>query len=169
MNPPCTITFGEGTVTASTPKGETLCIELHEVFSDIDHTLGVEPGLEKDGVESQLQELLADQVTVLGSDFVLVKREYPTDIGPVDLLCVDSNGQTIAIEIKRVGEIAGVEQLLRYQERLDRDSRFAPTRAMFVAQRFKPQAKVFAESKGIACVEVDLATLRGDSMSFTLF
>lgn len=169
MNPPCTITWHENCITAATPKGETLVIELHEVFADVEHDLGDDPGLEKDGVEAQLQELLAAQVRVLGEDLVLVKREYPTDIGPVDLLCTDAQGHTIAVEIKRVGEIAGVEQLLRYQERLDLDSRFAPTRGMFVAQRFKPQTKVFAESKGIVCVEVDLDRLRGDAVDMTLF
>jgi RecB family endonuclease NucS len=169
MNPPCTITSGDHRITATTPKGETLVIELHEVFADVDHDLGVDLGLEKDGVEAQLQELLAARVEVLGDDLVLIKREYPTDIGPIDLLCTDSHGRTIAIEIKRVGEIAGVEQLLRYQERLDRDSRFAPTVGMFVAQRFKPQARVFAESKGIACVEIDLEQLRGEASGLTLF
>jgi RecB family endonuclease NucS len=169
MNPPCTITIADGSISATTPKGETLVISLHEVFADVEHDLGLDPGLEKDGVEAQLQALLAAQVDVLGEGFVLIKREYPTDIGPVDLLCTDSQGRVIAIEIKRVGEIAGVEQLLRYQERLDRDSRFAPTVGMFVAQRFKPQAKVFAESKGIACVEVDLERLRGEAKGLTLF
>jgi RecB family endonuclease NucS len=169
MNPPCSIQFGDDRITATTPKGETLVIELLEVFADIDHDLGDDPGLEKDGVEAQLQELLAAQVQVLGDDLVLVKREYPTDIGPVDLLCTDAHGRTVAVEIKRVGEIAGVEQLLRYQERLDLDSRFAPTRGLFVAQRFKPQAKVFAESKGIVCIEVDLDRLRGDAVDLTLF
>ncbi len=169
MNPPCTITETASTITAATPKGETLVIELEEVFADVAHELGVDPGLEKDGVEAQLQELLAANVTALGPDLTLIKREYFTDIGPVDLLCSDAEGRTIAVEIKRIGEIAGVEQLLRYQERLDRDSRFAPTIGMFVAQRFKPQARVFAESKGIACVEVDLDTLRGDVDHLTLF
>ncbi len=169
MNPPCTITIDERSITATTPKGESLAIELIEVFADVDHELGEDPGLEKDGVEAHLQELLAANVAALAPDLVLVKREYPTDIGPVDLLCTDAEGRTVAIEIKRVGEIAGVEQLLRYQERLDRDSRFAPTIGMFVAQRFKPQAKVFAESKGISCVEVDLEQLRGEVDHLTLF
>lgn len=169
MNPPCTITIADGSISATTPKGETLVISLHQVFADVEHDLGLDPGLEKDGVEAQLQALLAAQVDVLGEGFVLIKREYPTDIGPVDLLCTDSQGRVIAIEIKRVGEIAGVEQLLRYQERLDRDSRFAPTVGMFVAQRFKPQARVFAESKGVACIEVDLERLRGEADDLTLF
>ncbi len=169
MNPPCTIVHTNDLITASTPKGETLVIELHEVFADVDHVLGNDPGLEKDGDESELQKLLAAQVNALRGDLVLVKREYPTDIGPIDLLCTDGEGRTIVVEIKRVGEIAGVEQLIRYQERLDRDSRFAPTIGMFVAQRFKPQARVFAESRGIECVEIDLARLRGDVDDLTLF
>lgn len=169
MNPPCTIVHTGEVITASTPKGETLVIALHEVFADVDHELGDDPGLEKDGDEAELQKLLAAQVNALRDDLVLVKREYPTDIGPIDLLCTDGEGRTVVVEIKRIGEIAGVEQLLRYQERLDRDSRFAPTIGMFVAQRFKPQARVFAESRGIECVEIDLARLRGDVDDLTLF
>lgn len=169
MNPPCTITETETSIRALTPKGESLEIELHEVLSDISFEFGVDPGLEKDGVEAQLQELLAARVEALQEDLELLKREYYTDIGPVDLLCRDGQGRTVVIEIKRVGEIAGVEQLIRYQERLDLDSRFAPTVGMFVAQRFKPQAKVFAESKGIACVEVDLEDLRGNVDHMRLF
>jgi hypothetical protein len=169
MNPPCTITHTDDTITAVTPKGESLVIELHEVLADVSHEFGADPGLEQDGVEAELQAALAARVEALRADFELVKREYPTDIGPVDLLCRDSDGRTWVVEVKRVGEIAGVEQLLRYQERLDRDSRFAPTVGMFVAERIKPQAKVFAESKGIACVEVDLAALRGEIDHLTLF
>ena len=169
MNPPCTITQVDAIIRAETPKGEMLVIELHEVLSDQSFEFGIDPGLEKEGVEAELQELLAARVAALRADLELLKREYPTDIGPVDLLCRDSDGRTVVVEIKRVGDIAGVEQLLRYQERLDRDSRFAPTVGMFVAERIKPQAKVFAESKGIACVEVDLAQLRGDIDHMTLF
>ena len=124
--------------------------------------LGDDPGLEKDGVEAELQQLLAARVAALRDDFTLVRREYPTDIGPIDLLCRDGDGRTVVVEVKRVGEIAGVDQLLRYQERLDRDPQFAPTVGMFVAQQIKPQAKVYAESKGVACVEIDLDALRGD-------
>ncbi len=169
MNPPCTITFADDSITATTPKGESLRIDLHEVLADFSHEFGDDPGLEKDGVEAELQVALAARVAALRADFELVTREYPTDIGPVDLLCRDSDGRTWVVEVKRVGEIAGVEQLLRYQERLDRDSRFAPTLGMFVAERIKPQAKVFAESKGIACVEVDLGELRGEIDHLTLF
>ena len=169
MNPPCTITEVDGIIRAETPKGELLVIELHEVLSDTSFEFGVDPGLEKDGVEAELQEILAARVSALREDYELLKREYYTDIGPVDLLCKDAQGRTVVIEIKRVGEIAGVEQLMRYQERLDLDSRFAPTVGVFVAERIKPQAKVFAESKGILCIEVDLATLRGEVDRMTLF
>jgi endonuclease len=171
MNPPCTITERDGVVAATTPKGETLRIELHEVLSDTTIELGTEPGLEKDGVEAELQMLLAARVEALRDGMTLITREYPTDIGPVDLLCRDGDDRTVVVEVKRVGEIAGVEQLVRYQERLDLDPRFAPTVGFFVAERIKPQAKVFAQSRGITCVEIDLTVLRdaaaGNSM--TLF
>jgi RecB family endonuclease NucS len=161
MNPPCTIVESAGEIVARNPKGESLRIEIHEIEQDVKLDLGDDPGLEKDGVEAELQQLIAARVAALRADLTLVRREYPTDIGPVDLLCRDGDGRTIVVEVKRVGEIAGVEQLLRYQERLDRDPSFAPTVGMFVAQLIKPQAKVYAESKGVACVEVDLARLRG--------
>jgi RecB family endonuclease NucS len=161
MNPPCSIEEADGTIVARTPKGETLRIELHEVIQDTAIELGVDPGLEKDGVEAELQQLIAARVAALRDDFTLVRREYPTDIGPIDLLCRDGDGRAVVVEVKRVGDIAGVDQLLRYQERLDRDPQFAPTVGMFVAQLIKPQAKVYAESKGVACVEIDLDLLRG--------
>ncbi|MFN8034779.1 MAG: endonuclease NucS [Acidimicrobiia bacterium] len=161
MNPPCTIIEDESSIVAETPKGERLVIALHEVLHDHALDLGEDPGLEKDGVEAELQGLIAGRVQRLRDDLRLVRREYPTDIGPVDLLCHDSAGRTVVVEIKRIGEIAGVEQLLRYQERLDLDSRLAPTRGMFVATRIKPQARVFAESRDIECVEIDLDELRG--------
>ena len=160
MNPPCTITESDGVITVSTPKGETLVIELHEVLSDQTFELGEDPGLDKDGVEAELQVLIAARVAALREDLKLVRREYPTDLGPVDLLCRDGDGQAVVVEIKRIGEIAGVDQLLRYQERLDRDGTLAPTSGMFVATKIKPQARVYAESRGIVCVEVDLETLR---------
>src|SRR5687768_15352039 len=127
MNPPCRITeepAGEGAPWASrwvvtSPKGETLTITIDEVHADVTHELGIDPGLQKDGVEAHLQELLAADPTVLGHGMVLVRREYPTDIGPVDLLCRDGDGGAVAVEVKRCGEIAGVEQLARYLERLD--------------------------------------------------
>ncbi|HEX5614525.1 MAG TPA: endonuclease NucS [Acidimicrobiia bacterium] len=169
MNPPCTITEADGVITARTPKGEVLRIELHDVIVDTTVVLGDDPGLEKDGVEAELQALIAARVAALRDDLELITREYPTDIGPVDLLCRAADGGTVVVEVKRVGEIAGVEQLLRYQERLDLDSRFAPTVGMFVAERIKPQARVFAESRGITCVEIDLAELRGGVDHMKLF
>ena len=160
MNPPCTIAETDGVITVSTPRGETLVIELHEVLSDQTFELGEDPGLDKEGVEAELQVLIAARVAALREDLKLVRREYPTDLGPVDLLCRDGDGQAVVVEIKRIGEIAGVDQLLRYQERLDRDGTLAPTRGMFVATKIKPQARVYAESRGIVCVEIDLETLR---------
>ncbi len=162
MSPPCAIVERDGSIVATNPKGESLEITLHEVLHDARVDLGEDPGLEKDGVEAELQQLLAARVAALRHDFVLVRREYPTDIGPIDLLCRDGDGRAVVVEVKRVGEIAGIEQLLRYQERLDRDPQFAPTGGMLVAQQIKPQARVYAQSKGVACVEVDLAQLRGD-------
>jgi len=161
MNPPCVIEESAGSIVARTPKGETLSIELHEVLHDTTIVLGDDPGLEKDGVEAELQQLIAARVGALRDDFTLVRREFPTDIGPIDLLCRDGEGRAVVVEVKRIGDIAGVDQLLRYQARLDRDPQFAPTAGMFVAQLIKPQAKVYAESKGIACVEIDLDRLRG--------
>lgn len=169
MNPPCAIDERDGAIVATTPKGEVLRIDLHDVVLDTEVELGDDPGLVKDGVEAELQALLADRLAALRDDLRLVRREYPTDIGPVDLLCTDGHGRTVVVEVKRVGEVTGVEQLLRYQERLDRDSRFAPTRGMLVAERIKPQARVFAESRGVDCVEVDAAALRGEVDDLTLF
>lgn len=160
MNPPCTVEERDGVITVATPKGERLVIELHEVLFDERFELGVDPGLAKDGVEAELQQLIAARVEALREGLRLVRREYPTDLGPVDLLCRDAEGNAVVVEIKRVGEIAGVDQLVRYQERLDRDGTLAPTRGMFVATRIKPQARVYAESRGIECVEVDLDELR---------
>lgn len=169
MNPPCTIVEDAHAITVTTPKGESLRIELHEVLHDAAFDLGTDPGLEKDGVEAELQALLARRVQALRADFELLRREYPTEIGPVDLLCADGSGTTYVIEVKRVGEIAGVDQLLRYQECLDRDSRFRPTRGMLVAQRVKPQARAYAERRGVEWLEVDLAALRGEAHDLTLF
>jgi RecB family endonuclease NucS len=163
MSPPCTIREEPGAIIASNPGGERLTIALHEVLLDHDITLGDDPGLAKDGVEAELQELIAARVRALRDDLRIVRREYPTDIGPVDLLCRDGEGRAVVIEVKRIGEIAGVEQLLRYQERLDLDTTLAPTNGLFVATRIKPQARVFAESRGVECIEVDLERLRGDA------
>jgi RecB family endonuclease NucS len=143
------------------PKGEMLTIHLHEVLSDSAHDLGDDPGLQKDGVEAHLQELLAAACHHLELGMVLVRREHRTEIGPVDLLCRDAAGRAVAVEIKRRGEIDGVEQLARYLEFMDRDPMLRPVRGMFVAQQIKPQAKALAAERGIVCVEVDYDALRG--------
>jgi endonuclease len=160
MNAPNTLSTGDTEWSVTNPKGEVLRIELHEVFSDISHDLGIEPGLDKDGVEAQLQVLLAERTDTIESGMTLVRREYPTAIGPVDLLCKAESGQTVAVEIKRRGDIDGVEQLSRYLDELNRDSRISPVRGVFVAQEIKPQAKVLAERRGISWVEVDYDELR---------
>ena len=147
--------------TVTSPKGETLTITVHEVLSDTDHELGVDPGLQKDGVEAHLQELLAAAPEMLGEGMRLVRREYPTDIGPVDLLCKDADGETVAVEIKRRGEIDGVEQLTRYLDFLNRDPQLRPVRGLFVAQEIKPQAKVLATDREIGWQVVDYDELRG--------
>jgi len=170
MNPPCRIVEGDDAWTVTGPKGDTLTITIAEVHSDISHELGAEPGLQKDGVEAHLQELLAANPSVLEPDLRLVKREHVTDIGPVDLLCRDAAGGCVAVEVKRVGEIAGVEQLVRYLERMDLDPGLAPVRGIFAAQSIKPQAQVLAAARGIACVEVDYDALRGiESPVLSLF
>jgi len=169
MSPPCTLREEPGKWTVSNKAGEQLLITIEEVVSDISADLGIDPGLQKDGVEAHLQVLLADNCAVLGEGFTLVRREFPTDIGPVDLMCKDAAGH-VAVEIKRKGEIDGVEQLARYLERLERDPLLRPIRGMFVAQEIKPQAKVLADSRGIACLEVDYDVLRGiDNVEDRLF
>ena len=170
MSPPCTVSEVEGTLVATNPAGERLTIELHEIRHDYVVELGDDPGLAKDGVEAELQELLARRVAALRDGLRLVRREYPTDLGPVDLLCRDADERAVVVEVKRVGEIAGVDQLLRYQERLDLDPSLAPTRGMFVATRIKPQARVYATSRGIECIEIDLDELRaGAPLDLRLF
>jgi RecB family endonuclease NucS len=170
MNAPNRLEESEGLWTVTNPKGETLRITLDEVLSDSAWDLGVDPGLQKDGVEAHLQELLAANCTKLAEGLRLVRREYPTDIGPVDLLCRDADGVAIAVEIKRRGEIDGVEQLTRYLEFLNRDPMLRPVRGMFVAQQIKPQAKVLAKDRGIDWVEVDYDELRGlESNELRLF
>ncbi|MFM8507957.1 MAG: endonuclease NucS [Actinomycetota bacterium] len=143
------------------PKGEKLTVMLHEVLSDSSHDLGDDPGLSKDGVEAHLQELLAADPTVIEQGLVLISREYPTAIGPVDLLCRASDGTTVAIEVKRRGEIDGVEQLGRYLEYLRADSSLGVLRGVFAAQSIKPQARTLAETRGLAWKEVDYDELRG--------
>lgn len=154
-------TEGQQVWVVRNPKGETLTILLHDVLSDQAYEMGIDPGLQKDGVEAHLQELLAANCEAIAPGLRLVRREYPTDIGPVDLLCRDQQGRAVAIEVKRRGEIDGVEQLTRYLEFLDRDPMLRPVRGMFVAQQIKPQAKVLATDRSIACVEVDYDHLRG--------
>ncbi len=161
MSPPCQLTEEEGCWIVVNQKGETLTITIEVVHSDTSADLGQDPGLTKDGVEAHLQELLAAHPEVLLAGLRLVTREFPTDIGPVDLLCRDANGAAVAVEIKRRGDIDGVEQLARYLERLDRDGRLRPVRGILAAQQVKPQARVLAEARGITWVEVDYDVLRG--------
>ena len=173
MSPPCSLveeTGDEDVWTVTNKAGEKLIITLHEVHHDSSHELGVDPGLQKDGVEAHLQELLAMHLDIFGDDLTLVRREYPTPIGPVDIVCCDAEGKTIAIEIKRRGEIDGVEQLTRYLELLNRDPLIAPVRGIYAAQEIKPQARTLAEDRGIQCVVVDYDVLRGiDDPSLRLF
>ena len=161
MNAPNTLVEEEDKWVVTNAKNEQLTIWLEEVISDTTVELGLDPGLEKDGVESHLQELLADKPEVLEPGLTLIRREYPTDIGPVDLLCRAESGDTVAVEIKRRGELDGVEQLTRYLDRLSNDSRLHPLRGIFAAQLIAPQAKVLAEARGIRCVEVDYEELLG--------
>ena len=161
MNAPNKLVEEEGVWRVSNPKGEVLTIILHEIFSDLSHEMGIDPGLQKDGVEAHLQELLADDPSFLVEGLELIKREYPTDLGPVDLLCRTAKGETIAVEIKRKGEIDGVEQLTRYLDFLNRDPLIKPVRGIFAAQEIRPQAKVLAEDRGIQCVVIDYDEIRG--------
>ncbi|WP_354642353.1 endonuclease NucS [Kitasatospora camelliae] len=161
MSPPCSLKEADGTWTVINKAGEKLIISLEEVLHDSSHELGVDPGLVKDGVEAHLQELLADRMEVLGAGWQLIRREYPTAIGPVDILCRDGDGTTVAVEIKRRGEIDGVEQLTRYLELLNRDPLLAPVKGVFAAQEIKPQARVLAGDRGIGCVVLDYDELRG--------
>jgi RecB family endonuclease NucS len=149
------------TLTDHNPKGEELTIRLLEVFADSLHEFGEDPGLQKDGVEAHLQELLAASPHAIEDGLTLVRREYPTAIGPIDLVCRDASGQVVAVEVKRRGEIDGVEQLARYIERLHLDSSLGSVRGVFVAQSVKPQARVLAEARGFRWVEVDYDELRG--------
>ena len=161
MSPPCRIEEAPGVWRVVNRAGEELRITLDEIFHDSSHELGIDPGLVKDGVEAHLQELLAASPHVLGEGFTLIRREYPTAIGPVDLLCRDGLGATVAVEVKRRGEIDGVEQLTRYLELLGRDPLLAPVSGVFAAQEIKPQARTLAQDRGIRCVVVDYDALRG--------
>jgi endonuclease len=175
MSPPCTVREGadesgrtEWEVTSKTD--DTLRIVIEEVHHDYFHELGADPGLRKDGVEKHLQELLAEHPATLADGLTLVRREFPTAIGPVDLMCKDSAGSSVAIEVKRRGEIDGVEQLTRYLELLNRDPLLAPVRGILAAQAIRPQARVLAEDRGIACAVLDYDALRGmDDVEGRLF
>lgn len=147
--------------TVSNKAGEKLVITVYAIEHDSAHDLGVDPGLVKDGVEAHLQKLLAEQIHTLGAGYRLVRREFPTPIGPVDIMCRDEQGHSVAVEIKRRGEIDGVEQLTRYLDLLNRDPLLAPVRGVFAAQEIKPQARTLAQDRGISCVVLDYDVLRG--------
>jgi RecB family endonuclease NucS len=173
MSPPCTLTIEtpdaesleDGVVeqwrVTHIKSGDALVVRIHEVLHDSSHELGIDPGLIKDGVEADLQRLLAEQVSLMGEGLTLVRREYPTAIGPVDLLLRDAAGGTVAVEVKRRGDIDGVEQLTRYLELLGRDPHLAPVTGVYAAQEIKPQARVLATDRGIRCVTLDYDEMKG--------
>jgi len=176
MTPPCSLresTTHDGRVewvVSAAKSDDTLRISIEEIVVDVLHVLGFDPGLVKDGVEKHLQQLLAEHPAAVGSGLTLVRREYPTAIGPVDLLCRDPSGGCVAVEVKRRGDIDGVEQLSRYLELLNRDPLLTPVRGVFAAQEIRPQARTLATDRGIACVTVDYDALRGiDDPSARLF
>ncbi|RJO73975.1 endonuclease NucS [Nocardia panacis] len=179
MSPPCRLSERDGDErpegaeafwVVTNKAGEELRITVEEIEHDSSHDLGIDPGLVKDGVEAHLQELLAEHVQTLGHGYTLIRREYMTAIGPVDLLCRDAGGATVAVEIKRRGEIDGVEQLTRYLELLNRDPLLSPVAGVFAAQQIKPQARTLAEDRGIRCLTLDYDALRGtESNEFRLF
>jgi RecB family endonuclease NucS len=173
MTPPTVIEESDGLLVVRKRAGaseDRLEIRIAEVLSDVEHDMGEAAALEKDGVEADLQELLAERPDWCGEGFRLVRREWPTDIGPVDLMCRDGEDAWVAIEIKRIGTIEAVEQLSRYLERIHGDPELGRCRGVLAAQSIKPQARVLAEARGIACVEVDLAVLRGErEPDLTLF
>jgi RecB family endonuclease NucS len=174
MSPPCRLVEeNDGHLpvwVVQNKAGEQLRITIESVEHDSSHDLGIDPGLIKDGVEAHLQQLLAEHVELLGGGYTLVRREYMTPIGPVDLLCRDELGQSVAVEIKRRGEIDGVEQLTRYLELLNRDSLLAPVTGVFAAQQIKPQARTLAADRGIRCVTLDYDRMRGlESDEYRLF
>jgi RecB family endonuclease NucS len=170
MSPPCWLIEEPDMWIVENKAGEKLVIKIEELLHETKHELGVDPGLVKDGVEAHLQELLAEHVTTMGDGWTLVRREFPTAIGPVDLMCRNGAGVSVAVEIKRRGEIDGVEQLTRYLELLNRDPLLAPVLGVFAAQQIKPQARTLAEDRGIRCVVLDYDKLRGtDSDEFRLF
>ena len=174
MSPPCRLTEATedelSVWVVENKSGEQLRITIEEIEHDSSHELGIDPGLVKDGVEAHLQELLAEHIDLLGEGYTLIRREYMTAIGPVDILCRDAEGHSVAVEIKRRGEIDGVEQLTRYLELLNRDSLLAPVAGVFAAQQIKPQARPLATDRGIRCLTLDYDVMRGlDSDEFRLF
>ncbi len=181
MSPPCSLApleLDEEQIEAGVTEAwqvthaktaDRLVVSLFEILHDSSHDLGVDPGLIKDGVEAHLQELLAEQIDLLGDGHTLVRREYMTAIGPVDILARDAEGESVAVEIKRRGEIDGVEQLTRYLELMNRDPRLAPVQGVFAAQEIKPQARTLAEDRGIRCVVLDYDAMRGMQNLNTLF
>ena len=170
MSPPCWLTEDADVWVVENKSGEQLRITIEEIEHDSSHELGTDPGLVKDGVEAHLQELLAEHIELLGDGYTLVRREYMTAIGPVDILCRDEQGRSVAVEIKRRGEIDGVEQLTRYLELMNRDPLLAPVTGVFAAQQIKPQAKTLAADRGIRCLTLDYDLMRGlDNDEFRLF
>jgi len=173
MSPPCTLQAVEpdddqrdaGIVelwqVTHAKTADRLVVSIHEVLHDSAHELGADPGLQKDGVEAHLQQLLAEQIELLGEGHRLVRREYMTAIGPVDILATDAAGRSVAGELKRRGDIDGVEQLTRYLELMNRDPHLAPVTGIFAAQEIKPQARTLAEDRGIRCVVLDYDAMRG--------
>ena len=182
MSAPCTLTEAEVSkeeaeagvkeiwLVANNKTNDALNIRVFEILGEMEQELGQDPGLVKDGVEAHLQELLAEQVDLVGPGTRLIRREFPTAIGPVDLMVKDSDGKHVAIEIKRRGEIDGVEQLTRYLELLNRDPLLAPVAGVFAAQEIKPQARVLAEDRGIRCLVLDYGAMKGtDNVEDRLF
>lgn len=182
MSAPCTLTEAEVSeeeaetgvkeiwLVANNKTNDALNIRVFEILGEMEQELGQDPGLVKDGVEAHLQELLAEQVDLVGPGTRLIRREFPTAIGPVDLMVKDSDGKHVAIEIKRRGEIDGVEQLTRYLELLNRDPLLAPVAGIFAAQEIKPQARVLAEDRGIRCLVLDYGAMKGtDNVEDRLF
>lgn len=173
MSPPCTLSVLEPDEqqleagvreiwrVSHAKTADMLIVSIHRVLHDSAHELGIDPGLQKDGVEAHLQKLLADQIHLLGEGHTLVRREYMTAIGPVDILARDAAGSTVAVELKRRGDIDGVEQLTRYLELLNRDPLLAPVAGVFAAQEIKPQARTLAEDRGIRCLVLDYDAMRG--------
>ncbi|SFR67976.1 hypothetical protein SAMN05428970_0314 [Agromyces sp. CF514] len=173
MSPPCTLESALPDETQSAAgvievwkvthkkTADQLVVSIHEVLHDSSHELGIDPGLQKDGVEAHLQKLLAEQIELLGDGHRLVRREYMTAIGPVDILATDASGASVAVELKRRGDIDGVEQLTRYLELMNRDPLLAPVSGVFAAQEIKPQARTLAEDRGIRCVVLDYDAMRG--------